>query len=254
MEKLTEEEIKSLSNFELIKRMDEIINSSFLSDNFRIMRINISAMMETEKIKSFNGEFQRKIAYKIFGMILQIIYTHLSVQPNFNHFPKGDRGINKQFSWAESEQWMGISSRIIAEYFMSLLYMIGTGKELRGRSKFNKIKSWLKQPDNEFVYFAISVARAKKYSRIKRENEIHANTKLAKKVLTLSAHEIDNSIFDLLNIIQTQLQYLLLLSNNKEPTGYSLINDEYNDKNWYEIVIKSKQEIIDLEIDEMMPD
>lgn len=255
MQKLTEDQIMNLDNCELVKRMDEIISSSSFADDFRCLRMSVSSIIETKKVKSFDNKFQRKIAHKAFGLFLQIIYTRLGVQLSKNPFPKGDINVNEQLSWAASKQRMLISSRIIAEYFMKLLYMIGTGKELKGEKMFGEIKKWVKTPENPFVYFSISIARMKKYSREKRDSEVHANTKLAKKILTLSADEIDNSLFELLNIINNQWQYIVSISDGKNANGWSNNSrDEFDDKSWYEKILKSEKVIIDSKIDEMIPD
>ena len=253
MDELTEEEIENLSNTDLIKRMDQIICSeSFDKRSFYILKLNVSSILNTKRAKQLKEKFQRKLAYSVFGMILQIKYTELALLPH-PELP-GDKKLIEQFSWAERKQWMIISSRIIFEYFMNIIYMIETGKELKGKSKFKEIKKWLKQPDNKFNYFAISIARAKKYSRYKREPEIHAATKIAKKVLTLSAHQIDNSIFDLFSIIQNQWQFVISIADNKEPNSYSIILDEFNDEEWYELLAEGDREKINSKIDEMMND
>lgn len=251
MDKLTEEEICELSNSELIKRMDQIIESDSLEANgLKIMKLNISLIMNTKKVKELDEDTQRNLAYKIFGMLLQIKYNDLALLPH----PKlpGDQELINQFSWAERKQWMIICSNIIFEYFMEIIYTIGGGGKLNGKSKFNKIKNWLKQDNNKFTYFIISIARAKKYSEYKRAPEVHTNTKLAKKVLTLSADEIDNSIFDLINLIKNQWQFVISLANDEEPNNYSTINDEFNDKEWYELLAKGNRKEINSKIDEMM--
>lgn len=251
MDELTEEEIQNLSIMDLIERMDQITGSeSFDKPGFSIMKLNVSLILNTERAKQLGDNLQRKLAYCVFGMILQMKYTMLALQPR-KELP-GNKILLEQISWAERKQWMMISSRIIFEYFMSIIYMIGTGKELKGKSKFNKIEQWLKQPDNQFNYFAISIARAKKYSRHKREPEIHATTRIAKKVLTLSAHQIDNSIFDLFNIIQNQWQYVISIANNKKPNGYSIIRDEFNDDEWYELLAEGDNGKIKSKIEDMM--
>jgi len=263
MEKLTEEDIKNLDNAKLIKRMDEIIQSDSLDmRELQILELNISSIMDTKKVSALEENFKRKIAYASFGMILQIKYNNLSLAPH-PYYP-GDQQIIKQISWAERTQWMIISSRIILEYFMSIIYMIETGKVLNGTkvitesgekiySKFETVKRWLKKPDNKFNYFAISIARAKRYSSLKRDPEIHASTKIAKKVLTLSADELDDSILDLIKIIKNQWPSVIRLANNERVNGYQIIEDEFNDGEWYDLINSGDQEKIISKIDEMMP-
>ncbi len=250
LKKMTLEELGGLSNYKLIKRMDEIIESESLDKRgLQIMKFNISSIMKTKKVNILEEEIQRKLAYKIFGMILQIEYNKLALLPH----PKlpGNQELIKQFSWAERKQWMIISSRIIFEYFMEIIYMINQGKKIEGNSKFKAMKSWLKESSNKFNYFAISIARAAKYSRHKREPEIHATTRLAREVLTLSPDEIDNSIYDLINIIMNQWQHVIDISDDKNPNGYSIIDDEFDDKGWYELLDKGSDEDINAEIDRM---
>lgn len=252
VEQISELELKSLSNKDLIERMDYMLSSSFLSDNLYNMRLNVKDIMSTKKVISYDSDIQRKIAYKTFGMISQILYTHLAINPNFDRLGTGKKEINKQFAWGETKQWIAISSRIIAEYFILIIYLIGTGKDLNGKSKFRAIKNWLKTPGNEFVYFAISIARAKKYSRKNREDEVHAKTKIAKKILTMSTDTVDNTIFNLINIITNQWQFLIDISNDKNPNGYTILNDELNDKRWYEEILKGDFSELEREIDIMM--
>ncbi|MFA6048649.1 MAG: hypothetical protein WC792_01715 [Candidatus Micrarchaeia archaeon] len=256
MDKLTEKELDALSNADLTKRMDQIITAGagkLKEKHYTALRFNVTSIMDTKKVKRLDESFQRKIAYTAFGLILQRLYTDLALAP---HPPlPGDETVMKQISWAERWQWLAVSSRILFEHFRGLLYAIETGEEL-GISKKNsqKIKRWLKKPGNKFAYFAISIARAQRYSRLRRDPEVHAGSKLSKKVLMLTADEIDNSYLDLVNLIDNQWQHVLSLANEEQPPGNAVIKDGFNDKEWYELLNTGNQEKIEAKINEMLDD
>lgn len=253
MDILTKQEVESLSLDELVQRMDQILALYCPCEVSKQVHVNwVSSVMDTMMAKQLDENMQRKLAYKVFGMLLQIKYTYQSVQPR-ERLSIDDKWIHEQLLFAESRQWLIISSRIVFEYFMSIIYILGTKQELSGKSRIGKVVKWLKEPDNDFNYFAITVARGKKYSRYKRDPEIHATTTIAKEVLTLSVEPIDWSQLNFLHIIINQLQFVVSIANGETRLGYmSIFPDEFNNDEWYELLKTGDNESIALKIDEMM--
>lgn len=255
MEQLSEEEIEHLDLDSLIQRMDAIIDASHFGQDASIMRFSVSLIMTTAKVKSLNKKIQRDIAYKVFGLFIQMIYTNSRQRDSRPTKFGGDVNINSKLIEAEKKQQLIISSRIIGEYFVTILYLIGTGESLNiNKSIFKPIKKWLKIPHNAFVYFALTISRIKTYSREYREGEIHARTKFSKKILTLSPYEIDVRLLSLLNRMSNQWHYVLRICDNKDPGGYSWGHYDEGDEKWYETVAEGNQELIDKEIDRMFSD
>lgn len=252
---LTKQEVENLTLDELVRRMDQILALYCPCEISEQVHINwVYSIMDTVMAKQLDENTQRKLAYKVFGMLLQIKYTYQSVQPR-EQLPIDDKFVHEQLLNAESRQWLRISTRIVFEYFMGILYMLGKKQELSGKSRIRKVVNWLKEPDNEFNYFAITVARGKKYSRYKRDPEIHATTKIAKDVLTLSVEPIDWSELNFFHIITNQMQDVVSIANGeKHPGVMRLFSDEFNDYEWDDLLKTGNNGDIAAKIDEMMKD
>jgi hypothetical protein len=250
IKKISIEELDKLLIPKLIERMDEIITAdSFYTRGNEICGLNVSKMMNTEKARKLEPKIQRDLAFEIFRMLMQKRITDISLSPQYK-LP-GNEEINKQFSWIARNQWMIISSRILFEYFMNIIYMVETGKKLGSKNRFNKIKNWLKKENNDFTPLAILIARVKKYSRTKREPEIHFGSNFTKEIITLSADKIDNSIFGLTNYLNNYWQYVIQISNNEKMVGHPIYRDEFNDKEWYKLLEKNDKKEINFRIDNM---
>lgn len=255
MNKLTENELDNLDNNELVSRMDAILSAPYWTRMGNdIMLLSVKNVLDTKCVQSFSQKFQRKIIYKVFGLLLQLHYTDFSHSATFFQIAEKDETHAKQLYSAARNQWTYVSSRIVFEYFMHLTYMIGTGKEYpTGKSTVKKYKNWLKEKDNPYTYFAISVMRAESYDREKRTPEIHAGTKLARQILLLAASDIDDDMFNLVNIIRNQWQFILRIANGEksEKMGWVISGINAEDKEWYEVWESGNQEMINSEIDKM---
>ena len=253
--KLTENELNNLDNNELVSRMDAILSAPYWGHRGRkIMLLSVKNIFDTKSVQSFSLDFQRKIIYKAFGLLLQLHYTDFSCSANFFQIPEKDDSLTKQLYSAARNQWTYVSSRIVFEYFIHLTYMMGTGEEFRmGKSAIKKYKNWLKNKNNPYTYFAISVMRAKSYDREKRTPEIHAGTKLARQILLLTASDIDDDMLNLVNIIQNQWQFILRIANGEDSKNMGWVSSgkDMGDKEWYEVWQSENQELINSEIDKM---
>ena len=255
MNKITENELDNLDNNELVSRMDAILSSPYWSRRGnKIMLLSVKNIFDTERVQGFSPDFQRKVIYKAFGLLLQLHYTKFSYSANFFQIAEEDEPHAKQLYSAARNQWTYVSSRIIFEYFMHLTYMIGTGKEYyMGKSSIKKYKTWLKKKDNPYTYFAISVMRAESYDRTKRSPEIHAGTKLARKILLLTASDIDDDMMNLANIMESQWGFILHIANDVDSKnmGWVICGTNTGDKEWYEVWESGNQKMINSEIDKM---
>jgi hypothetical protein len=249
MNNLSLENVSSLTNNELVTRMDEIINSGQLSERGnKILQLEVSNMMNTEKVKNWSNDFQRKIAYKTFQTLWQLRVSEF--KPIIDHGLPGDKDVQKQFDWLTNYQWVIISSRIVFECLRDLIYMIDKGKPLEG-GKTKKIKSWLKEENNNFKPLAILLVRGLKFSRLKREPEIHNNSNYSNKLLSLSVAEIDNSVFSLTKYIKQYWGDILKMADGQNFGGYPVFRDEFDDKEWYQLIKEGDINKINNKIDEM---
>ncbi|MFC1864950.1 hypothetical protein ACFLYG_03905 [Chloroflexota bacterium] len=251
--KLSEEELDAIDNTTLVERMDYILESPYWERRGNdIMKLKVGEIFHSTIVQKFAPTFQRKVIYKSFGLLLQLLYTNFAVSAQFFHIEK-DFEPGKQIHYAARKQWQIVSSRIAFEYFIHLTYMLGTGKDFKtGASALKRYRKWLKEQDNPYTYFAITAARAKEYDRTMRTPEVHAGTKLARQILLSSATDIDNDIFHLCNTLKNQWQFILDIVNEREPKGWvSSVSDATGDKEWYNIWESGDYDAISDEIDRM---
>lgn len=253
---LAEDDLDNLNLDELITRMDEILAAPcWWRPGNEIMKLRVCALMNTKRAQSFASEFQRKVAYKTFGFLLQLLYTQFSRSARFFNASGKDGAAAPQLHSAAREQWCVISSRIAFEYFMQLTYMLGTGEDFRsGKSTFKKFRRWLKQPGNPYTYFSISVARAAKFDRRKRSPEVHGGTKLARRILLLTKEGHDSEVGSLFNIIQNQWQFVIDIADERHPNGWvaSGPGPVTDDREWYKLWNSGDEAAIHKEVDIML--
>ena len=253
MKKMNEDDLDGSGLEELVSRMDKFLASPYWSRRGNdILNLHVCSIVESSVVKRFSSEFQRKVAYKAFGLLLQLHYTGLSSSAQFFRLPEHDDIEAKQIYSAARYQWTTVSSRIAFEYFMHLTYMLGTGLDFNpSRSATKKYKKWLKEHDNPYTYFAISAARAAQFDRTIRSPEVHASTRLARRVLLQTATDIDNSVFQLSNILKNQWQFILDIANEREPNGWAASGKAEGDEEWYALWQSGDHEAIEGEIDRM---
>lgn len=253
MDKMTPEELDALETEELVSRMDETLSSPYWGRRGNdILKLNVRSLYELATVRLFAPEFQRKVVYKTFGFLLQLQYTELSSSANFFHLPEQDRDGAKQIYSAARYQWTTVSSRMAFEYFMHLTYMLGKGVDFEhGRRAIKKYKKWLKERDNPYTYFTISFARAMQFDRTKRSPEVHASTRLTRRILLMSATDIDNDVFQLTNILKNQWQFVLYIADKREPNGWAASGNVDGDKEWYELWESRDYDAIASAIDEI---
>ncbi len=252
MDVLSDTELNNLGLNLLVSRMDEILCSSFMARmGNAIMKLDVRGLYESKCVQNFPENFQRKIVYKIFGMMLQLFYTEESSCAHFHKIQEDYEAINQLHSAAKI-QWFTVSSRMVFEYFMHILYMLGKGKGFKvSKSATKTFKRWLKEPDNPYTYFSISAARAFKFDRLKRTPEVHAGSKLTRKVLMLTADEIDNDRLSLILIIRNQWQFVIEIANGISPEGWVSSGNVEGDEEWYKIFSSGDQEHINKEVEKM---
>ncbi len=253
MKKITDKELDTLETEELVSRMDEVLSSPYWQRRGNdILNLNVHSIYNSSVVKKFPQTFQRKVVYKTFGFLLQLLYTDFSTSAKFFQLQEHDKEDSKQLYSAARNQWTVVSSRIAFEYFMQLTYMLGTGEEFKtGKSAIKKYKQWLKIPENPYTYFSISAAKAMEFDRTKRTPEVHASTKLARRILLQSATEIDNDLFRLINIFKNQWQFVLDIANEREPNGWAVGGKVEGDKEWYELWKSKDHKAISTEIDKL---
>lgn len=255
MEQLTEGEVQNLPLEELIKRMDAILESSFhVRTMYSMSKLNVKSLMGTQTVKGFPVEFQRKIAYKTFGFIIQLFNADWARRVRFGE-DRGDLEEVRQLHAASQNQWITVSSRIAFEYLMHLIFMLGNGKDFPSKnSAIKPFKKWLKTEGNPYAYFAMSIASAIKFDRQKRTPEVHAASKNPKKILMLAAAEIDNSILELLSIMMNNWQFIIQFADGHSPTGWVCIGDQDENQRWHNIYQSGDQRRIKKEVERIFKD
>ncbi len=254
-DKISEEALDALDMDTLVQRMDAILESPYWGRMGNdIMKLKVREVYNSAVVQKFDPAFQRKVIYKSFGFLLQLLYTNFAVSAQFFHLEK-DFETTKQIHAATRKQWVIVSSRIAFEYFMYLTFMLGTGEDFKpGDSAIKPYKNWLKQKDNPYTYFAITAARAKEYDRTMRSPEVHANPKLVRQILSGSATDIDNEPSRLYYILQSQWQFILDIANERKPNGWAASGDADGDKEWYELCESGDHDAIIAEVDKMFSD
>ncbi len=254
-DKISEDELDATDNATLVEKMDYILESPYWERRGNaIIKLKVGEVFHSTIVQNFDPTFQRKIIYKSFGFLLQLLYTNFATSAQFFHLPD-DLEPAKQIHAAAKKQWVAVSSRVAFEYFMHLTYMLGTGDDFEaGDSAIGKYRKWLKQRDNPYTYFALTAARAKEYDRNKRSPEVHAATRLARQILLSSATDIDNDIFHLYNILRNQWQFILDIANKRKPNGWAASGNAVGDKEWYELWESMDHDAIITEIDRMFSD
>ncbi len=254
-DKISEEALDTLDMATLVQRMDYVLESpSWERRGNNIMKLNVSEVHNSAVVQKFDPTFQRKVVYKSFGFLLQLLYTNFATSARFFHLTD-DLEPAKQIHAGARKQWVVVSSRVAFEYFMHLTYMLGTGKDFEAdRSAIGKYKKWLKERDNPYTYFAITAARAKEYDRTKRFPEVHAATKLARQILLMSANDIDNDTSHLYNTLRNQWQFILDIANERKPNGWGASGDVDGDREWYELWVSGDHDAITAEVDKMFSD
>lgn len=258
MKELTDFELDNLELNTLVSRMDDILSApSWYKRGNKIMRLNVNSLMTTKQVQSYSSDFQRKIAYKVFGLMLQLLYTNFSVSAQFFSIQENDDPISEQLYNAARQQWTIISSQIAFEYLMHLLYMLELGQEFpSGKGASKKFKKWLKKPHNPYSFFAITAARSMKFGQEMRRPEVHAVTKYARRILLASVSNLDeqNKTLYLLNVIPNQWQYAIQIAESGNTNGWSATGYDIGDKEWYAIWRSGDQTRIDQEIDNLFSD
>jgi hypothetical protein len=259
MKKITDSELDNLDLDTLVTRMDEILSApDWYRRGNKIMQLSVRSLIETRQVQSYSSVFQRKIAYKTFGLMLQLLYARFSSSARFFSVPGTDDPIAEQLYNAARQQWTIISSQVVFEYFMHLLYMLGTGQEFpSGKGALKRFKKWLKEPENPYTFFAITTAHSMKFGQELRRPEVHAATKFARRILLASVSDLDewNKSLYLLQVIPNQWQYVLQIAETGSASGWSATGrDVGEDKEWYKLWERGDQGEINQEIDKMFRD
>ncbi len=133
-----------------------------------------------------------------------------------------------------------------------MTYMLGTGNDFKNKgSAIKKYKDWIKEPGNPYTYFAITAARAMRFDRDRRTPEVHAATKWARRILLMSATDIDNGVLELINMLKNQWQFIVAIADEREPNGWASNGNVDDDKEWYDTWVSRDFDAIAVEVDKM---
>jgi len=258
MKQLTNSNLDNLDLYALVDRMDEILAAPYwYRRGNKIMKLSVRSLIATKQVQSYSSAFQRNIAYKTFGLMLQLLYAQFSTSAQFFSVPGTDDPIAEQLYNAARQQWTIISSQVVFEYLMHLLYMLGTGQKFpSGKGASKRFKKWLKEPCNSYTYFAITAARSMKYGQEMRRPEVHAATKFARRILLASVSDLDewNKTLYLLNVIPMQWQFVIEIAESGSAHGWAATGRDTGDEEWYRLWESGDQEGISQEIDRMFSD
>lgn len=149
-------------------------------------------------------------------------------------------------------QYQIVGSRIAFEVFIDLLHAVDTGRRLDSKkSKLKAFRTWLRQPNNKFHYFAHVLLAAYRFDRQVRTPEVHGTSRLPRQMLLLQvpSNEESNRHVQLLNVLSGCWRPLLDLLNNVRP-NYMSISQE--DEEWFHTYMTGDDDTIDAKLDEMM--
>jgi hypothetical protein len=269
MNSLNEDELDSLPLNELIQRMDDFLLISHEERYGKVPRIfpvpMTSDIVNTITVRQKTETEIRKIAHLTFSYLVQ--HELSSISGGFansilytNSYTISDWG-SPIFRLRDSaiSQFQIVSSRIAFEIFIDLLYCIETGKRLSSKkSKLKKFRSWLKDINNKFHYFAHVLLIAYKFDREIRTPEVHGSSSSIRKILTLQTpnFEENNKQFRLTNTLFSVWRPLLDILNSNRPT-YMQVDQLYTemspkDKEWFHAYTSGNNEVIEASLNKML--
>lgn len=253
MTPISEGELQGLGLGELVDRMDQILASPYWQRfNNQLMSLKVMSLFETKVVRGYSQDIQRIIVNRAFQFLLQLLFSEFAISAQFFRIPTEDDPIAEQIHAAARRQWFIVSSSMVFENFKHLIYILGNGKDLsnqKPKSTNNRFKTWLKEKNNPYAYFVMTIVRANKYNDNKRTSEVHKKSSLAQQILRLSANVYDNTEFNIINDLKNQWQHLLIIANGSKPSGWVISGknpEEY--RRWYEIYMNGSPEEIQTEI------
>jgi hypothetical protein len=263
LKQISIKEVSRLDIYSLIKRMDDIIDASYTIEehHMRVVSVfKVSKIMDTKLVRKLPEDFQRKIAYKAFETLWQWRISDMQFHNVPHYYVDKDLYSNilvsKQLYILSEKQWQIISLRIVFELLRDLTYMVHKGVLIPGKNKTEITKKWLKEEENPFTFFALSFARSIRYSRQRRDPEIHNGSNYTNDFIALSLDMTNDFISKLSTYMHDTWQHLLKLANDEgleKMVGWVVCPDDFdlNEMEWFELVKSDNREKINEEVDKM---
>jgi hypothetical protein len=238
------EDLKSLTNSELTKRMDEILRTarSERDPNYNIAYDTnpyVETFFKTARIQALASDKQRKALWMTFDFILQIEYVSRyhgfqnAVLDRQQFDKNGWSSPSLYIAYLSQEQASIVGSRIALERLMDLSYFAANGRELsKGESKFNRFREWLfsLSIDSDWFYLIPYLPWLREHDDEFRTAEVHSGSKLKKYLVSLQdiPNDIKSDAVNLLNILSNLWRYLLMIFNDERPNGAGGIRPSQN--------------------------
>jgi len=262
MEALDHGVLKDLPLRDLVQRMDEILLESVRERYGQIHEAFpvglVSHIVESQKVSVQPEEQKRKIAHITFAYLVQLDLH--AVSGGFSNKILFTTDYNDKSSWQSPlfrlrdgaiRQYQIVASRIAMEIFMDLLHCIETGQRLEAkRSKLKRFQRWLRDPGNQFHYFAHVLLEAYRFDRNLRTPEVHGTPKLPSRLLALqhpSPQEMNES-HRLLNALIGCWRPLREMLDGQRP-AYMHISEA--EKDWFSTYMTGSEDEVAAKLAEM---
>jgi hypothetical protein len=267
----TEDQLDALSVPDLAIRMDQIIETNQLErygrDYFvlfpeqarRALHPTVTDFLRTAIVRSCDESRQRRLAYRFFACMVQRDLTMAAgglmnaavYTPDYD-VAVSSRSPRVRFNQAALEQYVIISSRMLAENLLELIYDLATGAPLPAsvRSRLKTFKKWLlKPPPTPYVYFAQLVLSTYHFDRKHRSPEIHAGSRYPRKLLLLQPEGERFNPFDLVNENSSVWGALFAILDERLPTQFS---GTATDRQWMDAYVTRDAQALERLLREML--
>ncbi len=262
MNPISDHDLDELSTNDLVLRMDEFLRIAHVERYGATPTLQlepcVSEVVNATQVASQTEEARRMVAYVTFAYLVQIQFNHVS--SGFANRILFDDNYNET-KWQSPVfrlrhgaifQYGIISSRVAFEVFIDLLYVIENGRRIESKkSKLKAFRSWLRNTNNRFHYFAHVLLAAYRFDRELRTPEVHGTSRLPPRMLRLELPSDDenNKYFQLTVTLLGVWRPLVDILNEIRPT-YMHIGQ--SDDEWFQTYMSGDDDAIEAKLAEML--
>lgn len=246
MDPISFEQMASLALPDLVERMDLALRTLRAErDPYFDLTFDLSPYVgtyfNTSKFQGLAPENRTKAVWIIFDIIVQMEYVN-SFGGIQNSLRLPQRAGDTWDSAHHLVVYMGqaqaaiVSSRIVLEKFMVLVYFLETQKSLDGKSKFKAFSKWLLALpiDSSWFYLIPQLPWLRKHDIRFRTPEVHKGSRLKKHLITLQEipNEDQNEALDLTNLMSAILRNIIPILNGERPNSIGNLRP-YHNHDWF---------------------
>ena len=239
------EDVKNLSNTDLVGRMDDVIIAGRIERYGKNIlerlektspRPMVKDLLETNIIGKKSELEQRQILDAGFRFLLQMELVEVSSGIANTVVYSSDY---TELKWNSPAHWMKaavldqyqtIASRISLECLFELFYLIDKNERIKGKSKFKAFRKWILEEDNPYQYFVGHIIEAFHFDRKHRQAEVHGTSRFAQSLLRLQVPDSEerNISNQLTNILLSVWRPLIEILNGSNPSSISVFKSVEN--------------------------